>query len=103
MKPTTLSELRQLIRQVIAEEAASGSAMRTSPPPLPPEANQKPASAALPAKGALHKFRADVNMAADAASRAKEAVERAETKEALRWLSKVIGFATSAKGLLGEK
>lgn len=77
---------------------------KKAPPPLPAAAKaQQPASAALPQKGALNKFKADVNMAVDAASKVKEAVDAANTKEALRWIEKLIGFATSAKSVLGVK
>lgn len=115
MTKIRIDELREIIRQVLEEDMAgykmpasasallsTGQVQRPSPPPLPPGA-QKPASAALPQKGALHKFRADVNMTVDAAGRVKAAVESANTKEALRWLDKVIAFATSAKGTLGVK
>lgn len=40
-------------------------------------------------------------MAVDAVSRVKANVDAANTKEALRWLDKVIQFATSAKRVLG--
>lgn len=102
---STLSELKAIVREIIEEEAATVPG-RSVPPPLPPGApgaTPQPASASLPKKGALHKFRADTNMAADAANKAKEAMERADTKEALRWLAKAAAFATSARNLLGEK
>lgn len=116
MAKLRISELRDIIRDVIEEDVAGfGQKPRAVPPPLPPKrpapvqqqatpqqapAAQKPASAALPQKGALNKFKADVNMTADAAARVKAAVDAADTKEALRWLDKVIAFATSAKSNL---
>lgn len=120
MKDVDLQEIRALIRSILNEDMAGfktgltpqmhamlnnpGSVGKSKPPPLPVAAQkQQPASAALPQKGALNKFKADVNMAADAATKAKAAVESANTKEALRWLDKLIGFATSAKGTLGVK
>lgn len=77
--------LRDLIEQVMNEDMNPG---------------RRPASASLPQKGALHRFKANVNMMADASSRARDAVESANTKEALRWLDKVISFATSARDSL---
>lgn len=82
------SELRAIVRTIIKEEIVA--AQSTPPPP----------SAALPQNNALGKFRADVGMVADAANRAKDAMDRADTKEALRWLEKAVGFATSARALL---
>ena len=83
----------------------TGSQQKKGPPPLPARAQgaQAPASAALPQRGALNKFKADVNMAIDAANKVKENVDSANTKEALRWLDKVIAFATSAKNSPGVK
>lgn len=95
----TEKQLRNIINDVLNEDMDPATATRTGgPPPLPKK--QAPASAALPQKGALNKFKADVNMMADAASRVKEAVDGANTKEALRWLEKVVSFATSAQGVL---
>ena len=118
-KDTDLSELRAIIRDILKEDMAGfntgmtpqmhamlnnpGTAGKSKPPPLPSGAQKQPASAALPQKGALNKFKADVNMAADAVSKAQAAIEGANTKEALRWLDKLISFATSAKGSLGVK
>jgi hypothetical protein len=71
---------------------------------LPAGANkQQPASAALPQNNALGKFKADVNMAVDAAQRVQQNIQQSNTKEALRWLDKMIGFATSAKTSLNVK
>lgn len=113
-----ISELRDIIQNVLEEDMAgytgmtpqahgmlntnpnAANAAKKGPPPLPAAAKKQPASAALPQKGALTKFKADVNMAADAASRVKAAVEQANTPEALRWLDKMIAFATSAKANL---
>lgn len=100
-KEMTLSELRTLVRAVI-EEDMGDFRPRSVPPPLPARARQVPASAALPAKGALHKFKADVNMAFDAMGRAKQAMDAADTKETLRWLAKVMAFATSAQRQLKQ-
>jgi hypothetical protein len=77
---------------------------KATPPPLPKAAQQqaqKPASAALPQNNALGKFKSSLNMAADAGARAKQASEAANTKEALRWLDKMIEYATAAKKTLG--
>lgn len=68
---------------------------KAKPPPLPTAA--KPASAALPGKDALTKFKSSLNMAADAGARAKQASEQANTKEALRWLDKMVEYANAAK------
>lgn len=108
MKDLDISELRALVRSVLEEDmggmkptmtpsahAMLNTGSKGGPPPLP---GKKPASAALPAKGALNKFKADVSMMADAAARVKAAVDAADTKEALRWLEKVAAFAASAKG-----
>jgi hypothetical protein len=84
MNEINLSELRILVRDLLEEEGPG----------------QVPPSAALPPKGALYKFRADVNMMTDAAGRAKAAVESASTQEALRWIDKVAAFAASAKAQL---
>ena len=114
MAKLRISELRDIIRSVLEEDVGQfqmppsahtllnrGPEQRKGPPPLPAAAKkQQPASAALPQKGALDKFKADVNMTADAASRVKAAVDAADTKEALRWLDKVISYATSAKSNL---
>ena len=99
------SSLRDAVRQIISElmgpmpASAQGllnvGPSKPKPPPLPMAA--KPASAALPKKGALDKFKSSLNMAADAGARAKEASEQANTKEALRWLDKTIEYATAAK------
>lgn len=118
-KDTELSELRAIIRDILKEDMAGFntgmspqthamlnnpvSTGKSKPPPLPPGAQKQASSAALPQKGALNKFKADVNMAIDAASKTQAAIEAANTKEALRWLDKLIGFATSAKGSLGVK
>ncbi len=119
VKTTDLSELRALIRDILQEDMAGfasgltpqahailnksdNTAGKRTPPPLPTAA-QKPASVALPQKGALNKFKSNVNMAVDAANRVKEAVDGANTKEALRWIDKLITFATSAKDSLGVK
>jgi hypothetical protein len=111
-KDMDLNELKALIRSVIEEDvpplAGQNAAAKApgAPPPLPNKAaaqGQNPASAALPKPGALNKFKADVNMAADAAMRVKQNVDSANTKEALRWLDKLIQFATSAKSQLGSK
>lgn len=112
MAKIRISELREIIQSVIEEDMTNFMRPQrpaAQPPPLPPgapnarKAAPAPASAALPQKGALNKFKADVNMAVDAANRVKEHVDAANTKEALRWLDKVIQFATSAKGTLGVK
>lgn len=95
-----ITELRKLVSELLEEEISQGSG---GPPPLPPGASGRtplPASAALPAPGALNKFKADINMAADAAQKVQAAVASANTPEALRWLDKVIHFATSAKAQL---
>lgn len=103
-KDLDLKELRELVRTVLEEDVPGvmPQGVRSVPPPLP-QAARKPASAALPAPNALNKFKADVNMAVDAATRVKAAVDAADTKEALRWLDKVISFATSAKTNLNVK
>lgn len=114
-----LKDLRALIQEVISEYEMDPKARgllnvgpqggqqrpKGTPPPLPAAAKKPtgPASAALPQKGALNKFKADVNMAVDAANRVQQNMEQANTKEALRWLDKMIQFATSAKGSLGVK
>ncbi len=122
MKADDLTELRAIIRDILLQEDMAGfntgmtpqmhamlnnpgsPAGKSKPPPLPPGAQkQQPASAALPQKGALDKFKTDVNMAVDAASKVKASMDATNTKEALRWLDKLIGFATSAKGSLGVK
>ena len=110
MTKIRISELREIIQSVIEEDMTNFMRPQrpaAQPPPLPPGVpngpKAAPASAALPQKGALNKFKADVNMAVDAANRVKEHVDAANTKEALRWLDKVIQFATSAKGTLGVK
>lgn len=112
------SALREAVRQVLLElvgtmppaaqallnvgppSSRSGAQpAKSTPPPLPAaaKAQQKPASAALPGKDALTKFKSSLNMAADAGARAKQASEQANTKEALRWLDKTIEYATAAK------
>lgn len=108
-----LKTLRAVIQEVLNEyemdPAARGllnvgpQAAKKGPPPLPAGAPGAKASSALPQKGALNKFKADVNMAVDAANRVKQNVEQANTKEALRWLDKMIQFANSAKGTLNVK
>jgi len=110
-----LKTLRAVIREVLNEYEMDpaargllnvGPQAKKGPPPLPPGApgaKPAPASSALPQKGALNKFKADVNMAVDAANRVKQNVENANTKEALRWLDKMIQFANSAKGTLNVK
>jgi hypothetical protein len=110
------STLREAIQQVILEllgpmpASARGllnvgpqGQSKATPPPLPKAAQQaqKPASAALPQNNALGKFKSSLNMAADAGARAKQASEAANTKEALRWLDKMIEYATAAKKTLG--
>lgn len=118
MRDIDINELRALVREIIKEDMANfkpaltpqahamlntGSS-KNQPPPLPAGAqNQKPASASLPQKNALNKFKADVNMAVDAAQKVSAAVGQANTKEALRWLDKVIQYASSAKNVLGVK
>ncbi len=95
-----ISDLRRLVIELLEEEISQGMG---GPPPLPPGASGRtppPASAGLPAPGALNKFKADINMAADAAQKVQAAVANANTPEALRWLDKVIHFATSAKAQL---
>lgn len=89
--------VQKIISELIGTESVPQGVSRPQPPPLPAAARQQPASAALPKKGALHKFKASLNMAADAGARAKEASEQANTKEALRWLDKTIEYATAAK------
>jgi hypothetical protein len=42
-------------------------------------------------------------MAQDAMSKVKEAMDRSDTKEALRWLAKAIQFASSARTQLGQR
>jgi hypothetical protein len=65
---------------------------RKAPPPLP---GKKPGGGAPNLKG----FKADCNMMADAASRVKQILDagQGDTKEALRWLDKVVQFAQSAQ------
>ena len=62
------------------------------PPPLP---QKKPGGGPPNLKG----FKADCNMMADAASRVKQILDagQGDTKEALRWLDKVVQFAQSAQ------
>jgi hypothetical protein len=113
-----LNTLRAIIREAINEYEApmdpkargllnvGPQGAKKGPPPLPkgaPGAKPAPASAALPQKNALGKFKADVNMAVDAANKVQQNIEQANTKEALRWLDKMIGFAQSAKSSLGAK
>ena len=107
-------ELREAIRHVIEEllgpsmpAAARGllnvgpTPGKATPPPLPKQAQgQAKPSAALPQNNALGKFKSSLNMAADAGARAKQASEAANTKEALRWLDKMIEYATTAKKTL---
>lgn len=45
-------------------------------------------------------MKSSVNMAADASARAKQAMERPDTKEAARWLDRTIEYAMAAKKLL---
>jgi len=65
---------------------------RKAPPPLP---GKKPGGGAPNLKG----FKADCNMMTDAASRVKQILDagQGDTKEALRWLDKVVQFAQSAQ------
>ena len=98
----TLEALRAVIHEVMTEDAppaaASAASLGSDRPLAPP---QKPSSGS---KGPnLKGFKADVNMAADAASRAKQILDAGQgnTKEALRWLDKTISFAQSAKKNLG--
>jgi hypothetical protein len=98
-------KLRDVVQQIIAEfmgpmpPAAQAllnvGPNKAKPPPLPGQA--RAASASLPKKGALTKFKASLSMAAEAGARAKEESEQANTKEALRWLDKMIDYATAAK------
>lgn len=113
-----LSELRAIIQEVLNEYEApmdpkargllnvGPQGAKKGPPPLPPGApgaKPAPASSALPQKNALGKFKADIKMAVDAGARVQQNVDQANTKEALRWLDKMISFATSAKSSLGVK
>mgnify|MGYP003490835034 CR=1 FL=1 len=114
-----LKDLRSLIQEVMNEYEMDPRARgllyvgpqggqqrpKGTPPPLPAAAKKQsgPASATLPQKGALNKFKADVNMALDAAERVQQNIDQANTKEALRWLDKMIQFATSAKSNLETK
>lgn len=108
------SDLREAIHQIILElvgpmPASARSLLnvgpqpgKATPPPLPKQAQGQQAkpSAGLPQNNALGKFKSSLNMAADAGNRAKQASEAANTKEALRWLDKMIEYATAAKKTL---
>lgn len=105
----TVGQLRSLIRvtqETISEDVAPA---KTYPSPWdnvpqkkgPPQVPGKKPGGAPNLKG----FKAEANMMADAASRVKQILDAGQgnTKEALRWLDKVIQHATSAKGALGQK
>lgn len=103
----TVGQLRQLIketRESVNEDApppaASASALG-SDRPLAPKKPPVPSGSKAPN---LKGFKADVNMAAAAASRCKQILDAGQgnTKEALRWLDKVVQFAQSAKKNLGQ-
>jgi len=110
------SQLRQVIREMVEESGMYEEEMsedlepktypspwdaeqKKGPPPLP---GKKPAGGGPPN---LKGFKADCNMMSDAANRVKTILDAGQgnTKEALRWLDKVIQFATSAKGAFKVK
>lgn len=74
------------------------------PPGMHPSVGNRAAPPPLPGKAGggvpnLKGFKADCNMMADAASRVKQILDagQGDTKEALRWLGKVVQFAQSAQ------
>lgn len=93
----TEKTLRRIINEVMNEDLAPA-------PPVDPtnaEAPQakRPGSARAPD---LKGFKANCNMMADAAGRVKQILDagRGETKEALRWLDKVVQYAQTAQKIL---
>lgn len=97
----TEEQLRDIIADVINEDMM--------PPKMHPStwnsSDKAPPSSKSGAKSGvpnLKAFKADCGMMADAANKVKQILDSGQgnTKEALRWLDKVIQFAQSAKGSL---
>lgn len=86
------SQVRELINNILVEEMMSTGEQSKS------SVDKRPGGPPN-----LKGFKADCNMMADAAARVKEILDagRGNTREAIRWLEKVIHFATSAKKTLG--
>lgn len=89
---SSLGEMDELDEDMMPASMHPSVGDRKSPPPLP---QKKPGGGAPNLKG----FKADCNMMADAASRVKQILDagQGDTKEALRWLDKVVQFAQSAQ------
>lgn len=102
MKPVKLTEqhLRDIINDVLNEDMMPASMHPSVGDRAPARPTQKQGPKAPNLKG----FKADVNMMADAANRVKQILDAGQgnTKEALRWLDKVVQFASSAKQTLGQ-
>lgn len=96
------ADIRNLVQQLMNEDMETPTQHPSAPtgrkpPPLP----TKQKSGGPPN---LKVFKADCNMMADAAQRVKDILDAGQgnTKEAIRWLDKVIQFASSAKKIIGS-
>jgi hypothetical protein len=94
-----VATLRNLIQGALTEDVMPAS--------FHPVAGDRPqAPQKRPGDGApnLKGFKADCHMMSDAADKVKQILDSGQgnTKEALRWLDKVVQFATSAKKSLSR-
>jgi len=92
------SDIRSLINEILSEDLM--------PPGFHPSVGDRPIAAPKPKSGLpnLKAFKTDCNMMADAAGKVKAILDAGQgnTKEALRWIDRVIQYATSAKKGLGS-
>lgn len=100
----TVGQLRALIKEAVNEDAPppamSGASLGSDRPLTKPSVPRPGGTKAPNLKG----FKADCNMMADAAGRVKQILDAGQgnTKEALRWLDKVLQFGQSAKKHLNQ-